>query len=256
MNWIDTHAHLYSEQFQEDQDEMMQRSFRDGVDTILLPNIDKDSIQPLLDLVKKYPNNCYPMMGLHPGSVGADWAEQLALMKPFFTSHAMVAVGEIGMDLYWDKTYIEEQVLAFREQINWAKELQLPIVIHARDAFDEIFEILDETMDDKLTGVFHCFTGNLDQANKILTYPNFYMGIGGVVTYKKAALDEVLVHVPLDKLMMETDAPYLPPVPYRGKRNESAFLVHSAQKLSDIHNVSLSDLAEITSLNAKKLFHL
>jgi len=256
MNWIDTHAHLYSEQFQEDQDEMMQRSFRDSVDTILLPNIDKDSIQPLLDLVKKYPNNCYPMMGLHPGAVGADWAEQLALMKPYFTSHAMVAVGEIGMDLYWDKTYIEEQVLAFREQINWAKELQLPIVIHARDAFDEIFEILDETMDDKLTGVFHCFTGNLDQANKILTYPNFYMGIGGVVTYKKAALDEVLVHVPLDKLMMETDAPYLPPVPYRGKRNESAFLVHSAQKLSDIHNVSLSDLAEITSLNAKKLFHL
>lgn len=256
MNWIDTHTHLYTSQFDEDRDEMIQRAFRDGVKTLLLPNIDKDSIQPMLDLVQKYPDNAAPMMGLHPGSVGTDWKEQLDLMKPYFESHKMIAVGEIGMDLYWDKTFIEEQKLAFREQINWAKELSLPIVIHARDAFDEIFEILDETIDDSLIGVFHCFTGNLEQAKKIQTYPNFYMGIGGVVTYKKAALEEVLVYVPVDKLMMETDSPYLPPVPYRGKRNESAYLVHSAQKLADILNMKLSDLAEVTSENAKKLFKL
>ena len=256
MNWIDTHTHLYSEQFDEDRDEMMQRAFRDGVDTLLLPNIDKDSIQPMLDLVEKYPKNCQAMMGLHPGSVGADWQEQLSLMKPYFSSHKMIAVGEIGMDLYWDKTFIEQQKLAFREQINWAKELQLPIVIHARDAFDEIFEILDDTIDERLTGVFHCFTGNIEQAQKILTYPNFYMGIGGVITYKKAALDEVLIHVPLDKMMMETDSPYLPPVPYRGKRNESSYLVHSAQKLADTHKLKMSDLAEITSANARKLFNI
>lgn len=256
MNWIDTHTHLYSAQFDEDQDEMIQRALRDGVNTLLLPNIDKDSIQPMLDLVEKYPKHCFPMMGLHPGSVGRDWEEQLNIMKPYFTSHNMLAVGEIGMDLYWDKTYIEEQKQAFRIQIDWAKEMNLPIVIHARDAFDEIFEIIDETIDDRLTGVFHCFTGNIEQAQKILTYPNFYMGIGGVVTYKKAALEEVLIHVPLDKMMMETDAPYLPPVPYRGKRNESAYLVHSAQKLADIHQIKLSELAEITSKNAKQLFKI
>ncbi len=256
MNWIDTHTHLYSSQFDEDRDEIIQRSFRDGVETLLLPNIDKDSIDGMLELVKKYPNNCYPMMGLHPASVGADWEEQLHFMKPYFDSHKMIAVGEIGMDLYWDKTFIEEQKLAFREQIKWAKEMRLPIVIHARDAFDEIFEIIDDTIDERLSGVFHCFTGNLEQAKKILTYPNFFMGIGGVVTYKKAALEEVLVHVPKEKLMLETDAPYLPPVPYRGKRNESSYLVHSAQRLADILEMKLSELAEITTTNAKELFKI
>ena len=256
MKWVDTHTHLYSEQFDDDRDEMMQRAFRDGVETLLLPNIDKDSIRPMLDLVQKYPTQCHPMMGLHPGSVRADWAEQLSLMKAYFSSHKMIAVGEIGMDLYWDKTFIEEQKKAFRQQIDWAKELQLPIVIHARDAFDEIFEIIDDTIDDRLSGVFHCFTGNREQANKVLTYPNFFIGIGGVITYKKAALDEVLVNVPLDKMMMETDSPYLPPVPYRGKRNESSYLVYSAQKLADTHQIKLSELAEITSSNAKKLFKI
>lgn len=256
MNWIDTHTHLYSEQFGPDRDEMVQRAIRDGVDTLLLPNIDLASIQPMLDLVKKFPNNCYPMMGLHPGSVNHDWAEQLRQMKPYFHEHNMIAVGEIGMDLYWDKTYIEEQKHAFREQIQWAKEMNLPIVIHARDAFDEIFEIIDETIDDNLSGVFHCFTGNIEQAQKILTYPNFYMGIGGVVTYKKAALEEVLVHVPVERLMLETDAPYLPPVPHRGKRNESAYLVYSAQRLAEIYEIKLSELAEKTGASAKKLFKI
>ncbi len=256
MNWIDTHAHLYSEQFQEDQDEMIRRAIRDGVDTILLPNIDKDSIAPLLDLVSRYPKNCFPMMGLHPGSVGIDWKEQLNEMKPLFSSKKMVAVGEIGMDLYWDKTYIDEQKMAFREQIAWAKELDLPIVIHAREAFAEIFEIIDETIDERLSGVFHCFTGNAEQAQKILGYSNFYMGIGGVITYKKAALDEILVKVPLERIVLETDAPYLPPVPYRGKRNESAFMVHTAQKLAETYQINLGTLAKITSENARNLFKL
>ncbi|MGJ8661249.1 MAG: TatD family hydrolase [Bacteroidota bacterium] len=256
MNWIDTHTHLYTKEFDSDRDQMIQNAIKNGVETMLLPNIDVSTIDPMLKLCSEYPNNCFPMMGLHPGNVKEDWEEQLLTMKAYFSSHKMIAVGEIGMDLYWDKTFIEEQRSAFREQISWAKELKLPIVIHARDAFDEIFEILDEVMDDNLFGVFHCFTGNIKQAKKIMSYGKFMMGIGGVLTYKKAALDEVLEHVPLDYLILETDSPYLPPVPYRGKRNESAYLVHTAEKLAEVHKVQLFKLAEITSSNAKKMFSL
>jgi TatD DNase family protein len=256
MNWIDTHAHLYTKEFDNDRNEVVQKALRNGIDTILLPNIDVNSIEPMLKLCQEFPSNCFPMMGLHPGNVKEDWEDQLAKMKPYFSSHEMVAVGEIGMDLYWDKTFIEEQKLAFRQQIIWAKELKLPIVIHARDAFDEIFEIMDELIDENLFGVFHCFTGNLEQAKKIMSYGMFMMGIGGVLTYKKAALDEVLKHVPLDYLILETDAPYLPPVPYRGKRNESSYLVHTAEKLAEVHDVKLSELAKITTANAKKMFSL
>ncbi len=256
MTWIDTHAHLYTKEFDSDRELMIQNAIRNGVETMLLPNIDVTTIAPMLELCADFPKNCLPMMGLHPGNVKEDWQEQLLAMKPYFSSHKMVAVGEIGMDLYWDKTFLEEQKLAFRLQIQWAKELKLPIVIHAREAFEEIFEIIDEVIDDNLTGVFHCFTGNLDQAKKIISYKNFMMGIGGVLTYKKAALDIVLQDVPLEYLILETDSPYLPPVPYRGKRNESAFLVHTAEKLAEVHGVNLADLAKITSANAKKLFHL
>lgn len=243
-------------EFDEDRDSMMERAFKNGVETILLPNIDVDTIEPLLDLVNKYPDNCLPMMGLHPGSVNADWQEQLNKMKPYFSSHKMVAVGEIGMDLYWDKTYLEEQKLAFRQQVEWAKELNLPVVIHAREAFDEIFEIVDEMIDERLSGVFHCFTGTIEQAYKIMSYPNFMMGIGGVVTYKKAAMDLVLKEVPLEYIILETDAPYLTPVPFRGKRNESSYLVHIADKLAEIYNLPLNKIAEITSENAKRLFKI
>jgi TatD DNase family protein len=256
MSWIDTHAHLYTKEFDADRNEIIQNAVRNDVNTILLPNIDVTTIEPMLQLCQDFPSMCRPMMGLHPGNVKEDWEQQLQTMKPYFSSHKMIAVGEIGMDLYWDTTFIEEQKLAFRQQIEWAKELKLPIVIHARAAFDEIFEIVDETIDDKLAGVFHCFTGNIEQAKKIMSYPNFMMGIGGVLTYKKATLDEVLKHVPLDYLLLETDAPYLPPVPYRGKRNESAYLIHTAEKLAEVHGVKLKELAEITTLNAKKLFQL
>ena len=256
MDWIDTHAHLYTSEFDSDRDDIIQKAMKSGVTTMLLPNIDCTTIQPMLDLCETYPKNCFPMMGLHPGCVKEDWEEQLATMLPYFASHKMIAVGEIGMDLYWDKTFIEEQKRAFRHQIDWAKDMNLPIVIHARDAFDEIFEILDEVMDDKLFGVFHCFTGDIEQAKKIISYGKFMMGIGGVLTYKKAALNEVLQHIPLKYLILETDAPYLPPVPYRGKRNESSYLVHTAEKMADVYQIKLTELAEITSNNAKKMFNL
>ena len=196
------------------------------------------------------------MMGLHPGSIGENWESDLEIVKSNLFNRSYCAVGEIGMDLYWDKTFIEAQKKAFRMQVEWAKELNLPIVIHARDAFDEIFEIVDEMNDEILRGVFHCFTGTLDQANHILGYGGFKLGIGGVLTYKNAKIDEVIREISLDHLILETDSPYLPPVPYRGKRNESAYLLHIAEKLADVHGVTLKDIEERTSMNAIELFNL
>lgn len=253
---IDTHTHLYSDSFQEDRNDMVKRALDAGVSTMLLPNIDKDSMEPMYDLCRSFPDHCVPMMGLHPGSVGADYKEQLTVIREKLFTRKHIAVGEIGMDLYWDKTFINEQIEAFREQISWAKELHLPIVIHARDAFDEIFEIIDELNDDDLRGVFHCFTGTYEQALRIDAYGGFKLGIGGVVTYKNSHLPEVLKKIDLSRLILETDAPYLPPVPYRGKRNESAYITHVADKLSDIYEVAPAIIAEKTSENAKQLFHL
>ena len=207
--FVDTHTHLFSEQFDEDRTTVVQRAIDAGVEVLLLPNIDTSSINAMHELVKEFPKNCFPMMGLHPGSVDANWETNLDITKESLFKGGYVAVGEIGMDLYWDTTYLEEQRKVFREQVRWAKELQLPIAIHARDAFEEIFAILDEENDERLTGVFHCFTGTEDQANKALSYGGFKLGIGGVLTYKKAKLDEVLVNVPLDNLILETDSPYL-----------------------------------------------
>ncbi len=253
---IDTHTHLYSEQFDTDRDTMIQRAIDAGVTKMLLPNIDVTSIQGMHDLTLRYPQNCFPMYGLHPGYVAKDWQQQLDVLHEELKAnlHNAVAIGEIGMDLYWDKTCVEEQKLAFRQQINWAKEYQLPIVIHARDAFDEIFEILDEVNDDTLTGVFHCFTGTLEQAQKIMQYGGFMMGFGGVLTYKKSELPAVLAQIPLNYVLVETDAPYLPPTPYRGKRNESAYVVHVLEKMVDIFSVSYPELAEITTRNAEVMF--
>jgi TatD DNase family protein len=256
MNWIDTHSHLYVKEFDVDRAEVMLRASQNGVNTILLPNIETASLDRLLDLHRSYPEQTKPMLGLHPSSVGADWKEQLENLLQRKSEAEWVAVGEIGMDLYWDKTFIEEQKQAFRAQIQWAKGWKLPIVIHARDAFTEIYEILDELCDDELTGVFHCFTGTIDDVNKIKTYPNFYFGLGGVVTYKKAALEEVILEIPKDRIILETDAPYLPPVPYRGKRNESSYMIYSAEKVADVLRMKLHDLADLTTENAKRLFHL
>ena len=256
--FIDTHTHMFSEQFKEDRNEIVNKAIKAGVSKMLLPNIDVDSIQPMLELAQSFPENCLPMIGLHPGSVNNEVENQLSIIKKalYENKEQCVAVGELGMDLYWDKTFIKEQEYAFREQIKWAKELALPIVIHAREAFDEIFTILDEVNDNQLTGVFHCFTGDLNQAQHALSYGGFKLGIGGVVTYKTSELPSVLSNIELKHILLETDSPFLPPVPYRGKRNESSYLLHIAEKLTEIYGVTLEEIANVTTKNANELFNL
>ncbi|HIP32605.1 MAG TPA: TatD family deoxyribonuclease [Crocinitomicaceae bacterium] len=256
--YIDTHTHLYSDTFDDDRTEIVQKAIDSGVELMLLPNIDVDTIDAMHSLVEQFPNNCRAMMGLHPGNVKEDWEDQLQKMKELLFNHPenYLAVGEIGMDLYWDKTFVEEQKKAFAIQVEWAKELKLPIVTHARDAFQEIYKILDELNDDNLRGVFHCFTGTEEDVKRIDGFGNFLLGIGGVLTFKNSGLDEVIKNVSLDKIILETDSPYLPPVPYRGKRNESSYLLHVAEKMADVYGVQLSMIEEATTNNAKKMFNL
>ena len=254
--FIDTHTHLYSEQFNDDRTEMIQRAINAGVERMYLPNIDLDSIDGMHALENQFPENCFAMMGLHPCSVDQNWESVLGEIKKHINRREYAAIGEIGMDLYWDKFFIEEQKAAFRMQIEWAKELGWPIVIHARDSFAEIFEIMDEAYDERLSGIFHCFTGGEAEVNHILKYSNFSFGIGGVVTYKKSDLPEVLSLIPLNKLVLETDAPYLPPTPFRGKRNESSYLLHTAEKVAEILELPLAELGKVTTENALKLFKL
>lgn len=252
---IDTHTHMYSEQFDADRTEMIQRAIRNGVTRFYLPNIDLESVAGMHDLEKSFPDNCFAMMGLHPCSVAADWETVLATMKSYLEKRAYVAIGEIGIDLYWDKSTLAIQQAAFRMQVQWAKVMNLPIVIHARDSFPEIYAILDEENDARLKGIFHCFTGNVADVEKIDAYGGFLFGIGGVVTYKTSELPSVIPAIPRDKLVLETDAPYLPPVPYRGKRNESSYLVHTAEKVAAILGLPMSELAALTTENATRLFH-
>lgn len=256
MTYIDTHAHLYSEQFDEDRDEMIQRAFDNGVNKLFLPNIDLDSIKGMEALVQKYPGQCYSMMGIHPCDVVNDWEAQLNETKKYYIKGHHIAIGEIGIDLYWDKSLQKEQTEAFTAQIRWAKSEKLPIVIHCRDAFDEIFEVLDKENDEELFGVFHCFTGTEEQANKIINYGGFKLGIGGVVTFKNSGLDKSIENISLDHLVLETDAPYLAPAPYRGKRNESSYIPKIAEKLSNIHGISEQKVGEITTKNALDIFQI
>ena len=256
MIFIDTHTHLFSPSFNEDRTDAVQRAINAGVDKLLLPNIDVDSISAMYDLCNQFPNNCFPMMGLHPGSVDENWERNLEVIKEHLFTRNNLAVGEIGMDLYWDKTFQDAQAQAFRQQISWAKELKLPIIIHAREAFEEIFDIIDELNDDNLRGIFHCFTGTLEQAQKIQEYGGFMLGLGGVLTYKKSGLDEVVKDIPIDMIVLETDSPYLPPTPHRGKRNESAYLIHIAEKLAEIKQMKLTEVADLTTANARQMFNL
>ena len=253
MILTDTHSHLYDNKFTEDQKEVIERAFEEDVQRIFLPNVDQHTVKGMMDIVKQYPDKCFAMMGLHPCHVKADYKEELAVLKAHLDTDKFCAVGEIGMDLYWDKTFLEEQKDAFRTQIHWAKEKGLAIAIHCRDAFDEIFEILESERDEKLRGIFHCFTGSLEQAHQAINL-NFYLGVGGVVTFKKAGLDKVIEQIDLKHLVIETDSPYLAPSPNRGKRNESSYLVHIAQKIADLHQVSIHAVAEITTENSKKIF--
>jgi TatD DNase family protein len=253
MLLTDTHTHIYYETDVEGQTLLMKRCLDNKVERLFLPNVDVASIKMIDDLVSRYPQNCFAMAGLHPCDVKEDYKEQLAIIYSSMADRNIYAIGEIGMDLYWDKTTLAIQQDAFKQQIAWAKELDLPIVIHCREAFDETFDVLEEMKDDKLRGIFHCFTGNLVQAKRAIDL-NFYLGIGGVVTYKKAGLDAVLAEISLKNIVLETDSPYLAPVPFRGKPNESSYLVHIAQKVADIYQVSIEQVAEITTTNSQNIF--
>jgi TatD DNase family protein len=249
----DTHTHLYSEQFDGDRNEMIQRAIKAGVTRFFIPAIDSTYLNAMLNLEKDFPKNTFLMMGLHPTHVKENVEEELSFVKKWLDKRNFYAVGEIGIDLYWDKTFIKQQRYAFKTQIQWAKEKNLPIVIHCRDAFDEVFEILEEEKDDKLFGIFHCFTGNLDQAKKAISY-NMKLGIGGVVTFKNGKIDQFLNEIPIKNIVLETDAPYLAPTPFRGKRNESSYITKVLDKLVDIYNVSPQEIAEITTQNSKDIF--
>lgn len=253
MILTDTHTHLYSEQFEEDRNEVIERSIKAGVTRFFIPAIDSDYTQRMLDLEAAYPENIFLMMGLHPTHVKENVEKELALVKKWLDKRRFYAVGEIGMDLYWDKTFIEEQQHAFQTQIQWAKERKMPINIHCRDAFEEVFEVLEKEKDAALSGIFHCFTGTLAQAKQAISY-GMKLGIGGVATFKNGKIDQFLKEIPLSELVLETDAPYLAPTPYRGKRNESSYLIPIAQKLADIYELSLEEIAKITTENSKVVF--
>jgi TatD DNase family protein len=256
MFLIDTHSHIYQPVFDVDRSEMIQRALDNQVRKIFLPNINLESIPLMHAVCDDFPNVCAPMMGLHPCDVKEDFHEVLHEMRQWFSRRNYLAVGETGIDLYWDKSTLDIQREAFRIQIDWAKELKLPIVIHARDSFNEIFEILDDLNDERLSGVFHCFTGTIEQAQKIIGYGDFMMGIGGVLTYEKSGLDAVVEKIPLEYLILETDSPYLSPKPFRGKRNESAYVHWVGEKLAQTKGMSLSEVAQHTSTNAMRLFKI
>lgn len=250
---IDTHSHIYSEDFLHDRDEALQRAYSSGVKKIIMPNIDSGTIKHMLDLNESYPHLCYPLMGLHPTSIDEDYKEELQAIEYWLEKRKFYGIGEIGIDLYWDKKFVNEQKDAFRHQIRLAKSMQLPIVIHVRDSFQETIEIVKAEQDGTLKGIFHCFTGGNDEASAIIDL-GFLLGIGGVLTFKNSSLDKVIESIDIANLVLETDTPYLSPEPKRGKRNESAYLVYIAQKIAEIYNVPLEKVAEITTSNARKLF--
>ncbi|MEM5566610.1 TatD family hydrolase [Psychroserpens sp. AS72] len=249
----DTHTHLYSEAFDGDRNEMLQRAISQNVSRFFIPAIDSTHTESMLKLERDYPEHVYLMMGLHPTSVKDNYKSELQHVEDMFAKRSFYAVGEIGIDLYWDTSTLEIQKEAFKHQINLAKQYNLPIVIHCREAFDEIFEVLDEVKDDKLFGIFHCFTGTLEQAHKAISF-NMKLGIGGVVTFKNGKIDQFLKEIDLKHIVLETDAPYLAPKPYRGKRNESSYIIKVVQKLAEIYNVSEEKIAEITTQNSKDIF--
>ena len=253
MILTDTHTHLYAEQFDEDREEVIVKALELGIKRFFIPAIDSTYYDRMFALEQAFPENMFLMAGLHPTHVKADFQEELAFVKKQLETKQFYAIGEIGMDLYWDKSFIKQQQEAFRMQISWAKEKKLPIVIHCRDAFEEIFEIMDVVCDDDLNGIFHCFTGNKEQAERIISY-GFKLGIGGVITFKNGGLDKFMSDIPLEHVVLETDAPYLAPAPYRGKRNESSYLINVLGKLVDLYGIDSEEIARITTSNSKQVF--
>lgn len=253
MILTDTHAHLYAEEFDADRTGMMQRAMQKHVTRMFLPNIDVNSIQPMLNLVWEYPDNCFPMMGLHPCSVDEHVEAHLFQIQKWFKKRQFYAVGEIGLDFYWSLEFKDQQIMAFKKQIQWAIQQNLPINIHSRNATPDCIAILAEMKHPLLRGIFHCFSGTAEEAKQIVDL-GFYLGIGGVLTFKNSGLDKAIENISLEHLVLETDAPYLAPVPYRGKRNESAYLMEVAQKLSELKNTSVEKVALITTENSKTVF--
>ncbi|PWG06159.1 TatD family hydrolase [Polaribacter aquimarinus] len=251
----DTHTHLYSSQFDEDQSAMIQRAKDAGVSRFFIPAIDASYTERMMNLEANYPNDVFLMMGLHPTSVKENYLEELSHVKKWIDKRDFYAIGEIGIDLYWDTSFLKQQQDAFRTQIQWAKEKKLPIVIHCREAFDEIFEVLETEKGDDLFGIFHCFTGTKEQAEQAISY-NMKLGIGGVATFKNGKIDKFLNEIDIKHIVLETDAPYLAPTPYRGKRNESAYITNIIDKLVDIYGLSFKEIAKITTHNSKTIFNI
>ena len=253
--YTDTHTHIYLKDFDDDRKQIIKECLNSGVNKLLLPNIDKSSIADIIKTCELYKDICYPMVGLHPCYVKDSYENDLNYLKPIIKSIDTIAIGEIGIDLYWDKSNLENQREAFKTQINWAKEFKLPIVIHARDSYNEIFEVLDQLNDKNLKGIFHCFSSTLEDADRILNYGGFKLGIGGVVTFKNSGLDKVVKNIDIKNIVLETDSPYLTPTPFRGTRNKSSYIPIIANKLSDIYEISSEEIGNITSKNAKEIFN-
>ena len=252
---IDTHAHIYASEFDNDRDEVVKRALEQGIDKILLPNIDLESIEPMLKTEAAYPEICRSMMGLHPCYVDGNVEQTLAIIRGWFEKHNFIAVGEIGIDLYWDKTFRAEQEMAFATQLNWAKEMNLPVVIHTRDSIEETLTLLRQEQDGSLRGVFHCFGGSVEEAQAINEL-GFHLGLGGVSTFKNGGMDKVIPHLDMNWVILETDCPYLAPVPHRGKRNEPAYTSLVAARVAELRGENVEAIDAITTKNAEALFNL
>lgn len=253
--YIDTHSHIYDEAFDTDRELVFERALEVGVETILLPNTDETTIKPMMDFYEKHQGNCKVMMGLHPEGVKEDYKRHLSVIEKEMERDCWIAVGEIGLDLYWDKTFEQQQVEVLKEQLRWAKQLNLPVSLHTREAFDHMFKILEHEQDGNLKGVFHCFNGTEEQANIAIAL-GFHLGLGGVITYKNCDVKNYLANISLDKIILETDDPYLSPVPYRGKRNEPAYMIEVAKKIAEVKNIDIKEVAAATTNNARILFNL
>lgn len=251
--FIDTHTHLYADAFDQDRDNLIRKAINSGISRFYMPNIDLDSAEPMLKVARAFPANCFPMMGLHPTSVGTDYRDVLKKIRENVSAGGYFGIGEIGIDLYWDKSLAREQEEVFGEQVQWAIDLSLPIVIHTRDSFDQVYNVL-RTFSRLPGGIFHCFTGTVEQAEKILGLGGFKLGIGGVVTFKNSGLDKTVEALSLEHMVLETDAPYLAPVPFRGKRNEPSYLLEIAKKIAVIKDLPVHEVGEITSANALAVF--
>ena len=254
---IDTHSHIFESEFLDDLPEVITRAKEVGVQKIFLPNIDDTTVDAMLEVCRQYPGYCYPMLGFHPTSVDADALKKVKEMKKRITKgHPYIAIGEVGLDLYWDKTYIKEQKQVLEEQIQWALEEDLPLVIHCREAFPELFEVLRPYKETKLSGVFHSFTGTVEEAEELVGYTRFMIGVNGVVTFKKSTLPDALKIIPMERLVLETDSPYLAPVPFRGKRNETSYVKRVALKLAELYEMEIGEVERQTTANALKVFKI